>query len=120
MLKSLKIFLIVLGLGIFIFPKQMIFSQNKMECSDHKTSDNKCCESSCHPEKSKTNSQKNNCGDDCNDCKSCSFHMVNNFVSPETKFKINSHFFANTLQFNYGDSYFSSAFQNIWQPPKIG
>ena len=118
MLKTLKIFLMVLGLGIFILPKQMIFAQNKMECSDHQTSKKECCESSCHPEKS-DKSEKNNCGNDCSSCNTCSVNFVLNYISPEIYSPLNKNLFAKSNRFNYKISFFPSTIQNIWQPPKL-
>ena len=124
MSKTLKIFLIVLGLGIFTLPKQMLYAQSKMECCDKKAPKDDCCKkektTSCHSENSKNNSEKNNCGDDCTQCHSCTVHFVLNYLSSETKNFSTPHFFAQKLIFEYKNSYFSSNFENIWQPPKIG
>ena len=122
MSKTLKIFLIVLGLSIFILPKQMIYAQSNMECCDQKSKKDDCCKNeetnSCHSENTTNKSEKNNCDDDCNSC--CSVHFVLNYLSPELKSTLQQHFFIRDLNFNYGISYFSSNIQNIWQPPKIG
>lgn len=124
MSKTLKIFLIVLGLGIFTLPKQMFSAQNKIECCDQKSTKENCCKkektTSCHSETSKNKSQKNNCGDDCTQCHSCSVHSVITFLSPEFKNFSTPHFFSPKLSFEYRNSYFSFNFLNIWQPPKIG
>ena len=124
MSKTLKIFFIVFGLSIFILPKQMIYAQSNMECCDQKSKKDDCCKTeksnSCHSENSPNKSEKNNCGDDCNSCHSCSVHFVLNYLSPELKPTLQQHFFIQDLNFNYGISYFSSNIQNIWQPPKIG
>lgn len=124
MSKTLKIFLIVLGLGIFILPKQMIDAQNSSQSCTHQTAEKDCCNkektTSCHSENSKNNSEKNNCGDDCNQCHSCSVHFIMNYLTPETKVISKPHFFAQVLNSEYKNSYFSSTFENIWQPPKIG
>ena len=124
MSKTLKIFLIVLGLGIFTLPKQMLYAQSKIECCDQKATKDDCCKkektsSSCHSENPKNNSEKNNCGDDCTQCHSCTVQFVLNFISPEISQTSHRHLFSKTLNFNYGISYFSSNIQNIWQPPKI-
>lgn len=124
MSKSLKIFLIILGLGIFTLPKQMLVAQNKTECCDQKSSVDDCCKkektTSCHSENSKTNSEKNSCGDDCTQCHSCSVHFVITFLSAEFKNFPKTNFFSQKLNFGYKNSYFSFNFINIWQPPKIG
>ena len=123
MSRSLKILLIVLGLGVFVFPKQIVFSQNKVESCTENTL-NECCKkeknASCHSENTKNNSDKNNCGDDCTQCHSCSVYSVMTYLSPESKTFFTEHFFIQKRSFEYGNSYFSFDFQNIWQPPKIG
>ncbi len=124
MSKTLKIFLIVLGLGIFTLPKQMIYAQSEMECCDLKSTKDDCGKKektpSCHSENSKNKSEKSNCGDDCNKCQSCTVQFVLNYITAESKTSSNQHFHAQKLIFEYKNSYFSSNFHNIWQPPKIG
>ncbi|QDP85151.1 hypothetical protein FNJ88_06075 [Chryseobacterium sp. SNU WT5] len=124
MLKTLKIFLIVLGLGIFILPKQMIFAQSVIECGDKMTNTENCCKTekteSCHTDNSDRKSEKSNCEDDCTQCHFCTVNFVLNFLLPEINENSPDHLFTKTLNFNYGISYFSSSFENIWQPPKIG
>ncbi|KIA89259.1 hypothetical protein SAMN05421876_10533 [Kaistella jeonii] len=123
MSRTLKIFFIVLGLSIFILPKQMIFAQSKVECCDQKSTKDDCCKTdktkTCHSENSKSKSEKNNCGDDCTQCHSCSVHFVINFISPESKTFLTQRFYSQKLSFEYRNFYFSSSFQNIWQPPKL-
>ena len=113
----------VFGLSIFILPKQMIFAQNVIECCDRMSNDD-CCQKeatqSCHSENSKDQSEKDNCNDDCTQCHSCTVHFVMNYLSPEFNSTLKKNFFVEKLNFNYGNSYFSSNIQNIWQPPKIG
>ena len=113
----------VFGLSIFILPKQMIFAQSVIECCD-RMSDDDCCQKeaapSCHSENSQDQSDKDNCNDDCTQCHSCTVHFVMNYLSPEFNSTLKKNFFVEKLNFNYGNSYFSSNIQNIWQPPKIG
>ena len=124
MSRTLKIFFIVLGLSIFILPKQMIYAQTIVECCDEMSPQQNCCKNekpeSCHSDNSTTKSDKNNCGDDCTQCHSCTVHFVVNYLSPEQTPTLKKHFFIQKFNFEYGNSYFSSNFQNIWQPPKIG
>lgn len=123
MLRTFKIVFIVLGLGIFIFPKQMVFAQNITENCDQKSSKEDCCNAelpqSCHSKNASDSPQKEDCADDCHNCHSCTVHYVMNFLSPEIANTLSQNIFALQLNFNYGISYFSSAIQNIWQPPKI-
>ena len=124
MSKTLKIFFIVLGLGIFILPKQMIYAQNPVECCDQKSTKDDCCKTektkSCHSENSKKKSDKDSCGDNCNQCHSCTINFVLNYISPELQTLAKNQFFNQRLHFDYEISYFSSNLNNIWQPPKIG
>ncbi|MDQ0476766.1 hypothetical protein QF004_001279 [Chryseobacterium sp. MDT2-18] len=124
MSRTLKIFFIVLGLSIFILPKQMIYAQTTVQCCDQKPTKEECCKTkkpiSCHSENSTDHSQKNKCGDDCNKCHSCTVHFVMNYLSSEFNSNLKKHLFIQDLNFGYGNSYFSSNIQNIWQPPKIG
>ncbi|KEY18126.1 hypothetical protein [Kaistella antarctica] len=123
MSRTLKIFFIVFGLSIFILPKQMVFAQSVIECCDQMSND-ECCQKeqtqSCHTENSSKESEKNNCTDDCTQCHSCTVHFVMNYLSPEISQTSSQHLFEKTLTFEYGNFYFSSNFQNIWQPPKTG
>ena len=113
----------IFGLSIFILPKQMIFAQTVIECCD-RMSDDDCCQKeavpSCHSENSQDQSDKDNCNDDCTQCHSCTVHFVMNYLSPEFNSNLKKNFFVEKLNFKYGNSYFSSNIQNIWQPPKIG
>ena len=124
MSRTLKIFFIVLGLSIFILPKQMIFAQATVECCDQKATKDDCCDykksTSCHSENPTDHSKKNNCGDDCTKCHSCTVHFAMNYLSPEVSATDQNHFFFREIKFEYGITYFSSSFENIWQPPKLG
>ena len=123
MSRTLKIFFIVLGLSIFILPKQMIFAQSTVECCDQKVVKDDCCKAkkttSCHSENSTNDSPENHCGDDCNQCNSCTVNCVMNYLSPEFSMNLKHSFFIQKLNFEYGNSYFSSNIKNIWQPPKL-
>ncbi len=121
MLKSLKIFLIVFGLGVFTFPKQVFFEQQTEQCCNEKPSNEDCCNSekakSCHSENP---DQKDDCRSSCNSCHSCSVHFVLNYVSTEVYDFLEKPFFSERQNFSYQNSFFSSQIHNIWQPPKIG
>ncbi len=120
MFKTLKIFLIILGLGVFILPKQVLFAQKIEQCCEQKSDKNDCCKTEkpepCHSEKS----DKKDCGNNCSNCHSCSINFVLNYISPEIYSSSQKQFFSEKLSFNYEISFFSSNIHNIWQPPKIG
>lgn len=123
MFKRLKIFLIILGLGVFILPKQLVSAQGIEQACSHQSSKKECCksqeDSTCHSKDSKENSDKNKCGDDCNTCNSCTIHCFTNFISSELPSILPQHFFVKKLNFDHEIPYFTSNIQNIWQPPKL-
>lgn len=119
MLQSLKTFLIILVLGLFIIPNQHFSAQNRMEYGSHQTMKENCCDTSCHTDDKNKDTEKEGCADHCKDCTSCSVHFVSNFISLESKQELDCHFFAHVLNADYQISYFSSNIQNIWQPPKL-
>ncbi|MEC5157277.1 hypothetical protein [Chryseobacterium sp. MP_3.2] len=124
MSRRLTFFFIILGLGIFIIPQQMMNAQSLVECCDHKSAEDNCCKkekvSTCHTDESNNSTDKNNCGDDCSNCHSCTVNYVLNYYTAPANLMIGAHFFKLELSFDYNDSYYSSDSQNIWQPPKIG
>lgn len=123
MFRTLKIFLIVLGLGIFILPKQMIFAQQTEQCCEPKTTETDCCKTDKktdrHSEKSHGDSKKNDCSNDCTNCNSCSQHLVFNFLSPDFFNEATHQTVQKKLSFTYKISFYSSKIHHIWQPPKI-
>ena len=123
MSRMFRLFLIVLGLSIFTLPKQLISAQTTAVCcATNSTNTDDCCSSSMHSCSSDGNSttQKDNCGDDCANCNSCTVHFVINFISLDSKFEVNLQIYNQNLKSDYDIPYFSFALQNIWQPPKIG
>ncbi|MGZ5193165.1 MAG: hypothetical protein ACXWB4_06550 [Kaistella sp.] len=124
MFRTVKIFLIILGLGVFILPTQTLFAQDaEMECCEKKPMKEDCCNTEqtepCHSGDSSEHSDKNGCGNDCSNCHSCSVNFVLNYDIIEESQPLMDGFFAHQLKFNYEISFFSSSFHNIWQPPKI-
>lgn len=124
MFKRLKIFLIILGLGVFILPTQTILAQDvEMACCEKKSAQDECCKTEntapCHSDNSSENSDKKDCGNDCSNCHSCSVNFVLNYDHPANYDALGQVFLAHQLKFNYDISFFSSSFHNIWQPPKI-
>ena len=124
MLKSLKIIVLIIGLGVFILPKQMISAQNIENCCSKSSQNENCCKTEktepCHDSSSQNKSEKNSCGNDCSNCNTCSVNVVLNYISPEIYSPLNKNLFAKNNRFNYKISFFPSTIQNIWQPPKLG
>lgn len=123
MLKSLKIVLLIIGLGVFILPKQMIFAQNIENCCSKSSEKENCCKTEkskpCHDSNSQNQSEKNTCGNDCSSCHTCSVNFVINYISPDAYSPLNKNLFAKSNRFNYKISFFPSTIHNIWQPPKL-
>lgn len=122
MAKSLKIFLIILGLGIFILPKQTVFAQKVENCCEQKSKKDECCNTEktkpCHESNPKKGSEKDGCKNDCANCHSCSGNIALNYISPES-YTSQKQLFIKKISFSYEISFFSSSIQNIWQPPKL-
>lgn len=120
MLQKFKIFFIVLGLSLFILPKQTTSAQDTAKVCTQNSYKDDCCKTeksgSCHSEKSP---KKNSCNDNCSKCHSCSLPLSINFFSAQSVTLSTPAYYAQKLTFEYTNSYFSSSFQNIWQPPKI-
>lgn len=121
MKRKFQFLLMILCLGIFIMPKQIIFAQSKtMECCQKKNDSSK----SCHKQKGNCNSQHNKKGNDCsgNCCTSCgicsafqiSIMKSENFISLKKQNLI-----FKTQNFSYSEPFFNFYLKEIWQPPKI-
>ena len=109
MIKKLHIYLIISTLGLFLLPSLTYACGTQSEkecCKKEKTS-------SCHSTSSKNKSEKNNCGDDCNKCHSCSVHFVMNYLTPEFNSVLKPHFSDKKTNSDYSNPYFSFSFQNI-------
>lgn len=123
MLKSLKIFLIILGLGVFTLPGQMLSAQDIEQCCDKPAATENCCTTettdACHSENSDKNSQQNNCGNDCAKCHNCVISLVLNFHAAENKLDAAPALIGSAKIYSHKLPFFSSLFQNIWQPPKL-
>lgn len=124
MLKSLKIFLIILGLGIFTLPTQMLSAQTVEQCCGEKSENGNCCktetEKACHSENSSKEKGSSNCGNDCANCHTCSVPVIASYISAEVFSSSAIVFSDQNLVFSYKIPAFSSKIQNIWQPPKLG
>jgi len=121
--KSLKIFLIVLGLGIFVLPSQTLFAQETEQCCDASQNQSECCDTQtskpCHDSSGKKKSDKNNCGNDCSNCHSCVVSMVFTSLSPENVLEDMTGFVSNEPVYPSKVQFFTSLFYPIWQPPKL-
>jgi len=123
MAKSFKIFLMILGLAVFILPNQMTFAQSVEKCCKLNSVKENCCKNEekkpCHQETPSKKSEQKNCGNDCASCHTCSVSIVFHSISPEVFANSSKKLFHKKMNFKYEISFFSSSFHNIWQPPKI-
>lgn len=121
--KFVKIFLMIIGLAVFVLPSQMTFAQTAQKCCELKSTKENCCKSEdkkpCHPENPSKKSEQNNCANDCAKCHTCSMGAVFHFISPEIYATSTKNTIHKKINFNYEILFFSSSFHNIWQPPKI-
>ena len=122
MIRRLQLILMLLCLGIFIFPKQAFDMPMSSSCCEAKTNTNSCCSKEnkttkpCHKEPAK----KKNCNKErCSVCKVCHSSSITSVVLNQN----NSLFYFN---FNERQPHFGYHIQpivdgsfNIWQPPKI-
>lgn len=124
MLKSLKIFLIILGLGIFILPTQMLSAQTIEKCCSAESENKDCCktetEKPCHSEQSSKEKGTSSCGNECANCHTCSILLISTSIPAGIYLTEAPAFSHQNVVFSYTIPFFSSKIQNIWQPPKLG
>lgn len=116
---KLQFLLLILCLGIFAMPKQLLSApESTMECCEKRDSS----EQSCHEENNKTSetSKDTGCtGSCCTSCGVCSVTvtpaLVDNLLIPGGSKKFN----ADTGKTPYKTPFSSFQLKEIWQPPKI-
>lgn len=120
--RVIKITLLLLGLTVFVLPKQMVFAQITMECCDQISTENCCTKKAdtCHTDKKDSKPEKNDCENECPKCHSCTANFNFAFALNSEPSVTESFPFENSAVFNYKEPFTSSTIQNIWQPPKIG
>lgn len=121
MSRFLKLFLMILALGIFMLPRQVVLAQPAATGCTQQMSDEDCCttdtESVCHTDSS--GSKKDTCGDHCSDCGYCPTICFFTYLAPSQSPAENETFALRALNFGYKRSFVTSADHAIWQPPKI-
>lgn len=122
MAKKLNIFLIILALGLFITPKQMIFAQTESVCCTKDSGSEDCCpspqeiqEKPCHDPESKEHSCEG-----CLSCSACHLHLAF-FSVPLSGFHTNIPKIlpSEKKAFTHITPDILDANSNIWHPPKI-
>ena len=127
MAKKFSIVFMMLALGLFVVPKQMLFGQTAGMscCQPSKQKKDDCCKTNskdkpCHDSKDSNNSEKG-CGDKCTSCTTCHYAAVVFILkTEERKQDTKIHFTEKQEAFTYITPEISDIFANIWQPPKIG
>ncbi|OJV45604.1 MAG: hypothetical protein BGO40_13030 [Chryseobacterium sp. 39-10] len=124
MLKTIKIFLLILGLGTFVLPTQTLFAKQIENCCAMNSPQENCCgnnkNESCQDQDTHTGKEtSDHCGNNCANCHSCILHLVFNQNSCDELKSSSIIVELKKQNFGHGIPYFSSDFQNIWQPPKI-
>ncbi len=108
----------ILCLGLFLVPKESLWSKVSIEncCTSQEMSD--CCQADGTAKHEKSKDGKH-CEDDCcSTCVSC-FHMVASVANKNTFVDIQftqDH----AVEFSYTQPFFSNSLKEIWQPPKLG
>ncbi len=121
MSRFLKLFLMILALGIFILPRQVVMAQPAATACTQQMSDDGCCntdtQSVCHTDSQ--DSKKDTCGDHCSDCGYCPTICFFTYLAPSQSSAQNETFALRALNFGYRRSFITSPDHPIWQPPKI-
>lgn len=120
MIKTLKVFLLVFSLGIFLIPQNSYFEKDMDSCCSTEASLVHDCSNDQHEDSKKGNSNEENCGDHCKFCGTCHpFAALYFFQSPEftDDFPRMQH---RKAKFTYITPEFSNIYSKVWQPPKIG
>lgn len=119
MVGKLHTILLILCMGIFIMPKQLLSTpSNTMECCEKRDSSVQ----SCHKEKDKTpaHSHEAGCtGSCCAACGVCSVTVSPALAADLFQPPVNKKFTAEAAKTPYTSPFFSFYLKEIWQPPKI-
>lgn len=107
----------ILSLGIFILPKQMISAQQtEMSCCKKESKKEDCCKD--HHQKS--DNKSHGCDDGCcSSCNTCTTFVFNPVLIEEAIISSNK-VVDKTSAFRYQEPFISLSLKEIWQPPKIG
>lgn len=112
----IRLFTLVLCLGIFILPKQVFASSAQTEQCCVKDDSQACCKT----EKHHKDSTKDDCQNQSHCCNSCHSPNFSFFTKNHSEFSPTSGFLGTPFSnFKYSTPYFSSLLKEIWQPPKI-
>ena len=124
MKKRFQVLLMILALGVFITPKQILLAQTtQMSCCKSENRDNNRCHNKDQKQEdcSKNQSHHKGCsGNCCTNCGSCNT-FVYTVLKPDHQLPLLKQFIQNNHKgFRYSDPFISTSLQEIWQPPKIG
>ncbi|WP_419869137.1 hypothetical protein [Chryseobacterium sp. CT-SW4] len=124
-MKAFKFLTILLCLGLFLIPKDMLYAQSSKEdcCKMSHTEKMDCCKN--HKTSTQGHGDHDNKNSSCNDdcCSSCiicyTFIEIPSLNSTLSSLPPVYNLGKNPV-FKYADPYISDSLEEIWQPPKIG
>lgn len=118
MIKNVKVFFVILCLGIFLIPKNFYAEATEACCSSELITAADCC-SDTHGSSKNSEGKNDHCSDSCNACGTChSFTVFAFFITEQDEEA--PIFFVAKDHFNYVTPEISDTYTKIWQPPKIG
>lgn len=122
MAKRFHILILMLCLGIFVIPKQIVGAQTpEISCCEKESSQKDCCKTEKEPKKPCHENEKKSCEGNCTNCHSCTVSFVFFGIPPAVKKTILLSFYSRKKEkFTYLTPEFSTSDAAIWQPPKIG
>lgn len=115
-MKKLQVFLMILFLGIFILPKQMISAQQtEMSCCKKESKKEDCCKD--HHQKSGNKHQS--CDDGCcATCNTCTF-VYNPVLNKDEIFVLSKKILERSSIFSYQEPFISSSLKKFGNRPRL-
>ncbi|MBW8362410.1 MAG: hypothetical protein K0M56_09530 [Kaistella sp.] len=122
MAKKFQILLLMLCLGIFILPKQIVDAQTpEISCCEKESSQKDCCKTEKEPKKPCHENEENSCEGNCTKCHTCTISFVFFGITSGGKTTQLLNFISlKKEKYTYLTPEFSTSDSKIWQPPKIG
>lgn len=115
MKSLLQLFSLVLLLGLFIMPKEQLYTENvPAEQCCKKDSQNDCCTSKKHKD---AKGCKEKC---CAACHTCASSLQLAIAPTEFKTRFELAVYHRRSAYTFSNPFFSSHLREIWEPPKIG
>lgn len=119
-MKRLQIILMILALGLFLVPKQLLATSSAMDCCTSEQMAKNHCQHTKKDNHHQSGDHKNCTGSSCTTCGTCTVFSIS--VLKADFIHLNS--IATKIKSGQSFIYKEPALQNgiceIWQPPKIG